>query len=586
MDIPHVTAVELPLVVRNVDKAIAMIGGKRHISEVINSPDKLSNLNNHTTVENTLELRLRNDPFHHPVQSLYNTSEKILLKVSVPKKALPPDYASNPDKYSVQQLVEINNNNKQTPKHRVNPVAIIDKTYLFKSIADFQISTKHNETVQEFNKSILNSNQYQTVKSYFDKHNSFTGISDYKDSGLYSLNIDHQLPPPPILSPIRFPFDYRYQKNPFTTAVKDAKSGEVKMLSTKGSVKLYTKMIDYNTNEVPQLPALELVDNLDLLVKRQLSVNSSEYSLLQCIQWLKSIFEIKPIWLRKQLEDIASDDLRRFIKQALPYVTYIYKSGPWRFCNVKFGVDPKSSTSYWIYQSEYFRIPGLKFVRSKLASRRVVPNTVVESNKHAKKGLNAVEVEVSEFLFFNGVTLPSTVTYQIGDILDLDITTIVEDHQKYFGSSFLRETPDFQDGWINRQTMEVIRRIIRYKLNRIVKEEPIDQNKIYKIMNADYVLNDEHMEPDDDDTTAVKIEEDLDTGVGDDEEDEVLAEEEDVLAEEEEDQDQEEVKDENGETEEDEASLMNKLNHLNQESSSGLAELVGFIKQDSIEKEP
>ena len=134
--------------------------------------------------------------------------------------------------------------------------------------------------------------------------------------------------------------------------------------------------------------------------------------------------------------------------------------------------------------------------------------------------------------------------------------------------------------------MEVIRRIIRYKLNRIVKEEPIDQNKIYKIMNADYVLNDEHMEPDDDDTTAVKIEEDLDTGVGDDEEDEVLAEEEDVLAEEEEDQDQEEVKDENGETEEDEASLMNKLNHLNQESSSGLAELVGFIKQDSIEKEP
>ncbi|KAK6454856.1 transcription factor [Scheffersomyces xylosifermentans] len=561
MDIPHVTAVELPLIVNNTDRAIGMIGGKQKISSVINSPDKSGNLNNHTMLENTLELRLRKDPHHHPIQSSFNTSEKILLKVSIPKGSIPKDYKENPSKYSIKDLIELNDKNTDTPKHRTQPVAIIDKTYSFKSIADFQISTKNNSMVQDFNKSILHSNRYDTLQQYFEKHEKFNGISDYKDNNGYYQNIDHQLPPPPILSPIRFPYDYRYQKNPFTTAVKDAQSGDVKVFSTKQTVKLFTKMIDYNTAVVPDAPAEQLIANLKELESKKLAVNTIESELLRCINWLKTIFEIKPIWLRKQLEDIVSEDLKRFIKQALPYVTYIYKSGPWRFCNIKFGVDPKKDPSYWIYQSEYFRIPGLKFVMPRVPSKRIVPNTVIESNKRNKKGPHAEEVQVSEYLFFNGVTLPSTVTYQMGDILDLDIATMIEDHQSYFGQDFWREAPDFQDGWINRQTMEIVRRIIRYKLDRIVKEEPMDQNKIYKIMNTDYTGNDD---------TAIDV-------------DEEVKEEEDVDVEVE----REEIQAEEDESEEpiDEENLMNRIAQLNEDGPNKLSELIGFIKQDLIDDE-
>ncbi|ODV81746.1 transcription factor [Suhomyces tanzawaensis NRRL Y-17324] len=575
MDIPHVTAVELPLIVKNTDKAVKMLGGKDKIKQVVNSNNKAGNSYSHTSVENTLELRLRSDPFHHPIQSSYNTSEKVLIKVSIPSKSIPEDYIKNPSKYSIRDLIQLNDKNKETARHRVKPVAIIDKTYLFKSIADFQISTKNNDTVQDFNKSILNFKNYEDVQNYFDKNEQLMGIPDYKNLDYYK-NVDHKLPPPPVLSPIRFPFDYKYQKNPFTTAIKDLESGEIKVVSTKNTLKLHTKMIDYNTNNVPTAPAQELVEKLKSLRETRPAVNSLDFQLLQCMDYLTKLFEIKPIWLRKQLEDIVPVDLKKFIKQSLPYVSYIYKSGPWRFCNVKFGVDPKSDSKYWIYQSEYFRIAGLRFVLPNSTTQRIVPNTVAQLASAESVGLGPIAV--SEFLFFNGVSLPSTVTYQIGDIIDSDITTIIQDNQNQMGGQFLRDKPEFQDGWINKQTMEVIRRIVRYKLNRIVKEEPIDQTKIYKIIEADYTENDENEKKEHEEAEEVEEDIDEDDAEAEDELNGNDVDEEDITM-----ADAENGGDDNENVSTDLEGTMKRIRQFNPTISKHLENLVGFIKQDSID---
>lgn len=304
MDIPHVAAVELPLIVKNEDRAVAMIGGKEKISKVVNSPDKPINTSGHSVNDNVLELRLRSDPFHHPVQSLMNTSEKVLLKVSIPKKSIPKDYYNNPSKYTVQKLLEINET-KKNPTHKVQPVAIINRTFLFKAMADFQVSTKNNELIQEFKESVLDVKNYNDIKKHFDKHEQFSGILDYKNLENY-LNNDHQLPPPPVFSPIRFPFDYKYQKNPLTTIVKDASSGEVRVVSKKNTQKLYTIIIDFYTDSIPDQAAPELLKNFEALSNAKLAVNSLDYNLLECIKWLKSVFDVKPIWLRKQLEDTTA----------------------------------------------------------------------------------------------------------------------------------------------------------------------------------------------------------------------------------------------------------------------------------------
>lgn len=559
MDIPHVTAVELPVIVKNESKAIEMIGGKEKISKVINTMDKPINPSNSNNAENVLELRLRNDPFHHPIQSLMNTNEKVLLKVSIPKKSIPQDYFKNPSKYSVKQLLDINNTKKGL-NHKIQPVAIINKTFLFKAMADFQVSTKNNPVAQEFNDSVLNPQNYQSINGFFDNHEKFSGILDYKNADNY-FNKDHQLPPPPVFSPIRFPFDYRYQKNPLTSIVKDSSSGEVRVVSKKNTQKLHTIIIDFHTDTVPTQAAPELIKNFDALSKADLIPNSLDDNLLECIKWLGGIFDIKPIWLRKQLEDIVPQEMKRVIKQALPYVSYIYKSGPWRFCNVKFGVNPKDDKSFWKHQSEYFRIPGLHFnITSTPNPQRIIPNSI-------ENGKRTESLAVSDHLLFTGQKLPRTVTYQVGDILDTDITTIIKSAQENLSTNFFREVPDFQDGWVDRQTMETIRRIIRYKLSKIVKEEQIDPEKIEKIINTDFTDNVDAME--------VDVLEDEMKPEG----------EEDIEEAEEGDDDENETMESNIDATTTEENVMTRLKTLDDSTADKLEGLVGFIKQDSLQIE-
>lgn len=574
MDISHVSSIEYPLVVNNTDKAIQMVGGKPKITKVINSSDKSSNPNYHTTPENTLELKLRPDPFHHPLQSSYNSNEKILLKISVPKSKLPQDYKHK----SMLEILQTSQDYKATP------IAIIDKTYSFKSIADFQSCTKNNQTIDQI-KSLYNANNYQQLNDQFQSLHELNELKDYQDLNYYdnSVTPNHNLPPPPIFSPIRFPYDYKYQKNPFTTVIKDD-NGQVKVVSTKAKVKLYTKMIDYNVNDIPETIAPELQENLTTLQSRDLPTYSADYALLKCIEWLKTIFEVKPVWLRKHLDDIVPPNLKKSVKQALPYVTYIYQSGPWRFCNIKLGINPGADAKYWIYQSEYFRIPDLGIVLP-ASGHRIKPLTIDSDS----------DITVSQLLLFNGTSMPSTVTYQIGDLIDSDITTIIKDHQSQFGDSFLRQVPDFQDGWINKQTMEVIRRIIRYKLNRLAKDESIDQSKIYKIIETDYTDEKVEVDPELEDAQAGEADsaegaegaegaditqlDEADETMNNDDMEGVIKDDHDDTAM---DIDMEKNADETVEAL-DETTLLANISKSNSDLANKLGKLVGFIKQDDID---
>lgn len=484
MDVPRVAAVELPLNVRDTDRAIAMLGGKERIARAISeaNPGAPHPVPGNgagaapTTAAGTvipLELRLREDPFHHPIQSLLTNQERILLKVSVPKRVM-----SKLDKNvsAHKALMECANSGAQ---YKVQPVAIINKTYSFKRMADFQAITKHNPVAQEYQQ-LINANSLQPITDILTKRSNFQGIEDYKDPSGFA-NTDHHLPPPPLFSPISFPFDYKYNRNPLTTTVTDAE-GTVRVVSRKTTLKLHTIIIDFSSQHVPEEPAEALRQNYENLKKSPPQPGSLDAALLSCIEWLHKALEVKPIWLRKHLEDVAPADLRRVLKQALPYVTYIFKSGPWRFCNVKFGVDPKSDKKYWLFQSEYFRIPGLHFGVGEV-SERILPPSLTNNNSL----VSVSDFAISHHLLFTGTRLPHTVTYQVGDVTDPDVVQFLQT----LSAGFFREAPDFQDGWINRQSIETVRRIIRYKLSRMVKEEPIEISKIEKIVHTEYVEREE-----------------------------------------------------------------------------------------------
>lgn len=69
---------------------------------------------------------------------------------------------------------------------------------------------------------------------------------------------------------------------------------------------------------------------------------------------LKDLFAKRPMWTRRGLANSLSGVTHIYnLKFALPYVAYMWKSGPWRDCYVKYGVDPRSDNSYAKYQAIY-----------------------------------------------------------------------------------------------------------------------------------------------------------------------------------------------------------------------------------------
>ncbi|OBA23765.1 hypothetical protein METBIDRAFT_9994 [Metschnikowia bicuspidata var. bicuspidata NRRL YB-4993] len=570
MDIPHVTAVELPLNVKNPSRAISMLGGKERIRMATNAqyrplPIQVSS---HSVDERNLELRLRKDPFHHPVQATVNRREKVLVKVSVPKLALPADYHANPGKYLIRELLR-RNKEQGGPEHRVEPVSIVNKNYNFRAMADFQMLTKNNATVQRFNADVLHSEKFEATRAFY--HETLTNKDEYKEPGNYE-NRDHQLVPPPHFSAVRFPFDYKYKKNSFTMAIRDGQ-GDVKMVMKNDSKKLFTNTVDYHKGTVPDRPLPAIVAKYTWLQSTDLSHEWADKKLYECIQHLHRLFALKPIWLRKALVDVLPDRLKLAVKEALPYVSYCYKNGPWRFCNVRLGVDPTADRSFWMFQSEYFRLYGINMRHASVdSSRKVLPNTIAWFHPDS-------DAKVSECLLFTGTKLPAAINYQLGDILDPDIHRLIQDAQAKGENHFFRTLPDPQDGWITRQMMGTVRGVVRYKLRRLQHEEPIEASQIAKIIATDYTLKDEAQKTGDDDDDGMAPEEDEE-----DEDDEDGG-----------DQDAGPMADEEAADEEAAAArfdemvpsvseeyVINRVKQVDEKSATKLLSLVGLIKQDAL----
>lgn len=572
MDISHVTSVELPLIVKNVDKAIAMLGGKERIRKAVNSQYRPLPIqaSSHSVDDRNLELRLRSDPFHHPVQASVNHREKILLKVSVPKSSLPADYYENPRKYNVRELIARTREPGSTP-HHVEPIAIINKNFSFRGMSDFQMSTKNNDRVQNFKKNMLQANKFEEIKKYYEEE---VVVKDELTDSKTFENRDHHFIPPPCFSGIRFPFDYKYQKNPFTVTLRD-ENGDAKVVMKFDRKKLFTNTVDYNADEVPQQPLPEIVSKFEWMQTADLTQEYSDKKLYECIQFITKLFNIKPIWLRRLLVDVVPENLKSAVKEALPYVSYCYKNGPWRFCNVKLGVNPRDLPSFWVHQSENFRVLGIqtKIDHNEIVGRIVPPTIQVVYHEG--------DVQLSESLFFTGSKLPKTVNYQLGDVLDLDVRTCIRNAMDK--NQFFRDEVDAQDGWIQKQVIETVRRIIKYKLRQLKDEEIIDPLKILKIVQTDYNIKDsvkaasnsatDHPKMDQDD------EDDPHEDSEDDDEDEDIEEEEGEIVKNEIDKMDVDVKENENATE---TNVFSRIKQVDEHTATKLQELVGLIKQDNV----
>ena len=137
----------------------------------------------------------------------------------------------------------------------------------------------------------------------------------------------------------------RYRQNPTVKQAID-KSGQVTTVNTSQATKVLTHLVPFDIPTVPQhpRPSCPPIETLDPTLQETIAV-------------VTSLFTTRPAWTRRGLRNsLTTHEQRLALRHAIPYIGYIFRSGPWRDAIVKLGHDPRSSPDYRIYQTAMFRI--------------------------------------------------------------------------------------------------------------------------------------------------------------------------------------------------------------------------------------
>ncbi|CAR27440.1 hypothetical protein ZYGR_0I07150 [Zygosaccharomyces rouxii] len=460
LDIPRIPSIELPLHVsshpQSVKKAIRMCGGLQPVKEALHERSSLED------TQQGLELYLNEgqDPNgseqffnEHPIigKRIPFRDESVVLKIQLPKGTM--------DKYGgnvKEALADLS-----SKEVRVTPVAIVNNTVKFREMSDFQVRLDHVPSANEFKNSFGSlewSNFKKFVESVPDNDpRPFENITDMTVNRSNKCpSTDFQLPPPPRFSMVGLPLLYKYSTNPF--AKKENGVPEVSSTYIKNYQQFVHDMGE--KTKVPTRPHELLQRDFDSAQANGVYPGTKKESkfyecLMECLEILKTLFEQRPIWVKRHLDGIVPKQIYHTIKVALALVSYRFTMGPWRNTYIRLGVDPRSSPEYAKYQTEYFKIER-KMLKSPSASKNIPkpPPNVFESDTPGS---------IDSRFKFTGSRIPWYFMLQIDLLVDEPNIREVYDNVKYLSQ------PNELTGWFEELDLAKMRRIVKYELGCMVQ---------------------------------------------------------------------------------------------------------------------
>ncbi|RMZ78744.1 hypothetical protein DV737_g3744, partial [Chaetothyriales sp. CBS 132003] len=323
----QVVAVEHPCIVRNIDRAIDMLGGAASVKQILApGPPKPLGLN----------LQPAN-PDSRPILSFNNQTNNLLLQVRVPKRigkrkrgsdapftALDSADALRNARYLVQSMRD------NAATHQVDALGTVDQTHIWREMPDFVYSTQDADFLSKVRSQLL-PRDLQSVKS-FNMH---------RRHGL----LGSEAVPPPVLSTVSLPHPASYRQDTGSRAwppSSDHAGG------TEPAVNINT------SNPRPSMTSVTtFADGCPMSPDPSLPPLSFQpKAIRELYPLLADLFKQRPLWTRRalvgQLPPDASSDRLRF---TLPYLAFLIRAGPWRDCLCRFGIDPTSSPDFRVYQT-------------------------------------------------------------------------------------------------------------------------------------------------------------------------------------------------------------------------------------------
>ncbi|KAL4894797.1 RNA polymerase III transcription factor IIIC subunit-domain-containing protein [Aspergillus ambiguus] len=443
----HIVGVEHPAIIQNVDKAVDTLQGNQGISRILNPPKP----------DTPAKLFLRpEDPMARPVQSISTPSNNILLKVTVPRRTgrkrkrgsndpftAPPTVV--PSRPSAKELLRTLRDNEG--RYHVEPVGSVNRTHVFRTMPDFVFSLSSSPFAQRFRDQILSFDLPKIKQFDLDMAKGATTHAD--------------IIPPPFFSDGDIPFSYMYRQNPTVRQSVDT-TGKVTTINTQQAVRVRTYLVPYDVSPVPQQPR----DNCPPL-------DAQEAPIKDTVRTIRALFDQRPLWTRRALRNaLPTLEQRYALRMAIPYVGYIFRSGPWRDAIVRFGHDPRTSPDYRTYQTVMFRGGRVDFDSGgsgpRRRNQRQQPDRDADADADAEPAIvdPSAALPTDTHIFSGQPPLPRDGRmWMFCDIADPLLRSILRLDEDPPPPGFLRPACDpVSDGWFGGGTLAKLKTIMRHKI--------------------------------------------------------------------------------------------------------------------------
>ncbi|GAA6099507.1 general transcription factor 3C polypeptide 5 isoform X1 [Tachysurus ichikawai] len=464
----RLVCIEYPALVNNVDKMLETVGGEQGLSKTYGDSSK------------RLELRYRpKDLYCHPVCGNRYSSTNLLIRVR---------RRTNKHSGDSHIIMEI--------------LGLIDTTYKFQGMADFQYLAMHREAdgsqISLYDKILLRKPE---KKEFFDQ--------------ALPLFI-----PPPIFSRLDNPIDYYYRPD---VAHKEGTASHLiakeNLIGPNRARRAHNAIfVSFEDLTVPTEP-LEAA-------KTNWQKNAMHHSDLKAEEEMRKLFETRPIWSRNAIKANINIHPEK-LKLLLPFLAYYMLTGPWRSLWVRFGYNPRQNAEAKIYQVLDFRIRcgvrhGHSFNEIPVKAKRsayqyTLPTSV---NKAAPQAASLKDINQdssssmlsstskyilkdSVYIYREGMLPPyRQMFYQL---CDLDVEKIKSIIHKNDG---IEEVCDERDGWCLPRTADELRNIISSMITQVARAKrpslsspklrPVRAGRKIEESGEDEDDNDDHDDDDDD----------------------------------------------------------------------------------------
>ena len=256
---------------------------------------------------------------------------------------------------------------------------------------------------------------------------------------------------------------YSYRQNPTVKRSVD-EQGKVTTINTQRATKVLTQLVTSDVASIPTKPRENCPDEDKL-----------EKILQDTIAEVRSLFtHQKPAWTRRALRNSLKNPAHRTqLRHAIPYVGYVFRSGPWRDAIIRFGYDPRTTPESRAYQTLMFKLLPREPEVSRDGGggrRNVLPRSDAAIFHDPDAGADS-------HLFTGHLPLARDgKMWMLCDITDPELSRVLfpekYNNNNNNNNNFLRPACEiYSDGWYDLATLSKVRTVMRAKIQLMLEDK-------------------------------------------------------------------------------------------------------------------